>query len=117
MDKEKPQPRRLLILTGPQGAGNHLFSKIFAFHPMVNGWVMNDYWEGHHHEPFAKYWDNPELLKDAEWSADRHHYVHLFLAHTLEIKNHTYQNTKSLSVMQKKYLKYRFALLEETKTF
>jgi len=69
MDKEKPQPRRLLILTGPQGAGNHLFSKIFAFHPMVNGWVMNDYWEGHHHEPFAKYWDNPELLKDAEWSA------------------------------------------------
>ena len=75
MDKEKPQPRRLLILTGPQGAGNHLFSKIFAFHPRVNGWVMNDYWEGHHHEPFAKYWDNPELLKDAEWSADRNHYV------------------------------------------
>ena len=61
--------RRLLILTGPQGSGNHLFSKIFALHQDVYGWktLLNTYWEGHHHEPFAKHWQNPELLRDFDW--------------------------------------------------
>ena len=31
---------------------------------------MNEYWEGHHTEPFSEYWHNPELLKDYEWKHD-----------------------------------------------
>lgn len=55
---------RLLILTGPQGSGNHLWSKIFSAHPFVNGWRMKEYWEGHHLEPFSAWWDDPSLIKD-----------------------------------------------------
>ena len=63
--------RRLLILTGPQGSGNHLFSKIFALHENVFGWktLLNTYWEGHHHEPFAKYWKDPNQLRTTfDWT-------------------------------------------------
>ena len=60
---------RLLIITGPQGSGNHLFSKCFAVHEDVYGWksLLNTYWEGHHHEPFADAWEDPELLHEFNW--------------------------------------------------
>ena len=60
---------RLLIVTGPQGSGNHLFSKCLALHEDVFGWktLLNTYWEGHHHEPFAKYWVDPSMLDDFDW--------------------------------------------------
>jgi hypothetical protein len=62
--------KTLLIMTGPQGSGNHLFSKIFAQNPAVYGWKeLNDtYWIGHDQEPFAQYWHNPEQLKEFDWS-------------------------------------------------
>jgi len=61
---------RLLILTGPQGSGNHVFSKCFAVHEDVYGWksLLNTYWEGHHHEPFASAWMNPEELYSFDWT-------------------------------------------------
>lgn len=59
--------KKLLILTGPQGSGNHLWSKIFSKHPDVNGWRMKTYWEGHHHEPFSKWWDDPSLISETEY--------------------------------------------------
>ena len=68
-DSEKKQQPKLLIITGPQGPGNHLFAKIFSMHPRVEGWPMLiDEWQGHHEEPFAHYWDNPESLKDKVWT-------------------------------------------------
>lgn len=62
--------RKLLILTGPQGSGNHLFSKCLALHEDVFGWksLLNTYWEGHHLEPFAEYWEDPSKLADFDWS-------------------------------------------------
>jgi hypothetical protein len=50
--------KRLLIMLGPQGAGNHMFSKIFASSPLVGGWkeLNTHYWKGHHTEPFANVW-------------------------------------------------------------
>ena len=30
--------KKLLIITGPQGSGNHLFSRILSTHPEVGGW-------------------------------------------------------------------------------
>lgn len=56
---------KLLILTGPQGSGNHLFAKLFSMSPAVEGWPMaKDEWQGHHKEPFADCWEDPSLIKD-----------------------------------------------------
>jgi hypothetical protein len=63
--------KTLAILTGPQGSGNHLWSKIFSLHHDVFGWksLLNNYWEAHRTtEPFAKCWKNIELLKEFDWS-------------------------------------------------
>jgi hypothetical protein len=63
--------KTILILTGPQGSGNHLWSKIFALHPQVQGWsaLLNEYWIGHDQEPFAKYWQDPDQLKYYPWAS------------------------------------------------
>jgi len=62
--------KRILILTGPQGSGNHLWSKIFALHPQVRGWsaLLDQYWIGHDQEPFAEYWRNPDQLRYYPWA-------------------------------------------------
>jgi hypothetical protein len=67
--------KTLLILTGPQGSGNHLWSKIFALHNKVNGWhaLLNDHWIGHDEEPWAHYWLNPAELKHAPWTVSDWH--------------------------------------------
>ena len=67
--------RRLLIITGPQGSGNHVFSKCFAVHEDVFGWksLLNTYWEGHHHEPFAKEWNDPMLLHKFDWTQSEYY--------------------------------------------
>jgi hypothetical protein len=61
---------RLLVITGPQGSGNHLFSKLFSAHPDVYGWkeLLKQHWITHDHEPFNSYWHQPDLLKDFNWS-------------------------------------------------
>jgi hypothetical protein len=61
----------MLIITGPQGSGNHLFSKIFALHESVYGWkdLLNEYWIAHDFEPFSQCWNNPELLNSIDWSS------------------------------------------------
>ena len=61
--------KTLLILTGPQGSGNHLWSKVFSADNSVWGWkqLLTTYWIPHSAEPFAPAWDNPELLKDIEF--------------------------------------------------
>jgi hypothetical protein len=62
--------KKLLILTGPQGSGNHMWSKIFALHPSVHGWqqLLDTYWIGHDQEPFAHYWQHPTQLNEFDWS-------------------------------------------------
>lgn len=61
--------KRLLIITGPQGSGNHLFSKIFALHDDVFGWkdLNKQYWIAHDKEPFAEAWHDVSKLKDVDW--------------------------------------------------
>ena len=61
----------MLIIAGPQGAGNHLWAKVFSQHPDVFGWksLLENYWEPHRfNEPFAKYWKDPSLLSQFDWS-------------------------------------------------
>ena len=61
--------KTILILTGPQGAGNHLWSKIFALHPQVLGWreLLDTHWIGHDQEPFAQAWADPARLNEMSW--------------------------------------------------
>lgn len=61
--------KTLLILTGPQGSGNHLFSKIFAATDTVYGWkdLNTTYWVPHDKEPFADAWNSPSLLQDVKF--------------------------------------------------
>ncbi|MFA6236848.1 MAG: hypothetical protein WC635_05920 [Bacteriovorax sp.] len=56
--------KKLLILTGPQGSGNHLMSKVFSVHPEVSGWeeLLESYWIGHDEEFFAPYWSGEKEL-------------------------------------------------------
>ena len=56
--------KKLLIITGPQGSGNHLFSRVFSTHPKVGGWkqLLDEYWVPSDLEPFAEYWVYPERM-------------------------------------------------------
>ena len=56
--------KKLLIVTGPQGSGNHFFSRILSTHPNVGGWksLLEKYWVPSDEEPFAEYWVNPDAL-------------------------------------------------------
>ena len=56
--------KKLLIITGPQGSGNHLFSRLLSLHPDVRGWeeMLTNYWVPSDQEPFAEYWVHPEKL-------------------------------------------------------
>ena len=68
----------MLVLTGPQGAGNHLWSKIFSLHPDVFGWktLLDNYWEAHRFaEPFAKCWKDHNLLSEFDWSQSEYYFT------------------------------------------
>lgn len=56
--------KKLVIITGPQGSGNHFFSRVFSTHPKVGGWksLLDEYWVPSDEEYFAKYWVYPEEL-------------------------------------------------------
>jgi hypothetical protein len=61
--------KKLVLIAGPQGSGNHLYSKLLALHPDVWGWkeLNETYWIVHDQEPFNKFWVNPELWKTADF--------------------------------------------------
>lgn len=67
--------KKLLIVTGPQGSGNHLFSRLLSLHPEVLGWeeLVNKYWVPSDQEPFADYWVNPELLTEDKFTTHKFH--------------------------------------------
>lgn len=66
--------KEILLLTGPQGSGNHLWSKIFSESETVQGWkqLTQEYWLGHGFEPFAEVWKNPLLFKELEWPHEKY---------------------------------------------
>lgn len=67
--------KKLLIITGPQGSGNHLFSRLLSLHPDVAGWeeMLDNYWVPSDQEPFAEYWVNPGLLKPEVFNGKDYH--------------------------------------------
>ena len=65
----------MLILTGPQGSGNHMWAKLFALHPWVQGWsaLLSTYWIGHDQEPWADCWRDPGLLRRRNWGTHNYY--------------------------------------------
>jgi hypothetical protein len=61
--------KKLLIVTGPQGSGNHMWSKVFGGTPGVKGWeqLQTEYWIGHGNEPFANIWEDPTMFSRLSW--------------------------------------------------
>lgn len=59
----------LLVLTGPQGSGNHLWAKIFSESSKVQGWreLTQEYWVGHGVEPFVEVWEDPSIFAALDW--------------------------------------------------
>ena len=73
---------KMLILTGPQGAGNHLWSKVLSLHSEVYGWktLLENYWEAHRFaEPFAQHWRDHGLLKTFDWSQSEYYFTSISL--------------------------------------
>ena len=66
--------KKLLIITGPQGSGNHVFSRILSTHPTVGGWksLLDKYWVPSDLEPFAEYWVYPERLAAQQFEGKDH---------------------------------------------
>lgn len=75
MSQDLRMSKKLLIVTGPQGAGNHLWSKIFAESPEVQGWeeLRTEYWLSHGLEPFSDVWKDPSIFLELDWPHT--HYV------------------------------------------
>ena len=73
---------KMLILTGPQGAGNHLWSKVLSLHPEVYGWktLLENYWEAHRFsEPFAQHWRDHSLLTSFDWTQSEYYFTSISL--------------------------------------
>jgi hypothetical protein len=105
--------KTLLILTGPQGSGNHMWSKIFALHPTVSGWssLLNTYWIGHDQEPWADCWANPELLSRRNWGT-HNYYVTSVSAPYMNNGTATVPNFKKFAqAAQNAGLQVKFAVL------
>ena len=66
---------RLTIITGPQGSGNHLFSKALGQNKYIFSWpeLQTKYWQGHDLEPFAQCWKDPTNLKQFDWTLSRNY--------------------------------------------
>ena len=70
LDNKDITNKKLLIITGPQGSGNHIFSRLFSLHESVGGWkeLNDEYWIPSDLETFAKYWVHPEQLSEFDFS-------------------------------------------------
>ena len=81
--------KTLVVLTGPQGSGNHLWSKILSLHQDVFVWktLLDNYWEAHRFsEPFAEYWRNPETLHKFDWSQSQYYFTSISIPLGIESK-------------------------------
>ena len=48
---------KVLLVTGPQGSGNHIWSKV------LTTWADKEFWVGHKDEPHSKLWENMDDWK------------------------------------------------------
>ena len=60
----------ILVISGPQGTGNHVFSKVLSMHSNVHGWdqLLREYWINHDNAPFKDIWNTPENIDNYNWT-------------------------------------------------
>lgn len=65
----------ILVITGPQGTGNHLFSKILSMHSDVHGWdqLLREYWINHDNAPYKDIWNTPEAVDNYDWTEHKNY--------------------------------------------
>ena len=110
------QKPRLLIITGPQGAGNHLFSKIFSYHKEVLGWstLYKHKWIGHDQEIFQSYWNNPKTLKNFNWKQSKYYVTSISCPYVLNKKFAT-PKYKHFITEAKKYAQIQVGIIGRDK--
>jgi hypothetical protein len=79
---KKNKKNKVILLTGPQGSGNHLWSKIFALHPEVGGWKElldksspDNYFIRHFEEPNIDIWDNIDSITSDIMNGKQYHVI------------------------------------------
>ena len=90
----------ILVISGPQGTGNHVFSKVLSMHSNVHGWdqLLREYWVNHDNAPYKDIWNTPEHINAYDWT-EHENYV-LSVSGPYVDKNH------SNGVRQTKYPDY-----------
>jgi hypothetical protein len=70
LEKQEKIDKRIVIFTGPQGSGNHVFAKVCALHKDVGGWddLLKTYWIRHEHEQHVGIWQDASSIKKSDWS-------------------------------------------------
>ena len=106
----------LLILTGPQGSGNHLFSKIFSYHKDVYGWsqLYDQEWVGHDQEVFQPYWLEPRRLKEFDWTQSQYYVTSISCPFVLN-KKFAWPKYHTFIKHAKKYANVKVAILGRDK--
>ena len=80
-------------------------------HPAVIGWPMlKDEWQGHHQEPFADAWNNPQLLQDRTCSKDMVYMTSISCPYIKGNKPHTPKYQEFISEA-KKYCEVAIAII------
>ena len=111
--KNKPV---LLIITGPQGSGNHLFSKIFSYHKDVYGWnaLYKNKWVGHDQEVFQPYWLEPKKLSGFDWTQSKYFVTSISCPFVLN-KKFTTPKYHTFVKQAKKYATVKIAIIGRDK--
>jgi len=93
----------ILVISGPQGTGNHVFSKVFSMHSNVHGWdqLLREYWINHDNAPFKDIWNTPENINNYDWT-EHENYV-------LSVSG-PYVDKDAMGVRQTKYPNYKEVL-------
>ena len=55
---------KIILIIGPQGSGNHIWSKVFTT------WADAEFWVGHKDEPHSKLWENMDSWKTHSFSGN-----------------------------------------------
>jgi len=55
---------KVILLIGPQGSGNHLWSKVFTT------WADKEYWVGHKDEPHSNLWEDMDSWRTHSFSGN-----------------------------------------------
>ena len=102
----------LTIMTGPQGSGNHLFSKALGQNRNIFAWpsLQEKYWEGHDLEPFAEYWKNPLKINEFNWKQS-FHFVTSISCPYFDDGKETIPNYKKFVKEASKYAEVQFVII------